>query len=64
MMNPAYELQQTILDQCGNCVHLKLYRGSQAPDDPPVVSCGKDEFEFLHPECEWHDKECELKQID
>lgn len=64
MNNPVYELQQTVIEQCNKCIHLKVYTGSQEPDDPPFVSCGKGVFEFLDPECEWHDKECNLKKVE
>lgn len=63
MNNPVYELQQTVFDQCRKCVYFKVYTGSIDPDDPPCVSCGKGEFEYLHPENEWHDKDCELKKV-
>lgn len=63
MNNPVYELQQTVCDHCEGCTYFYVYNGSNEPDDPPYVSCKKNLFEYLHPECEWHDKNCELKQI-
>jgi len=53
----------TVIDQCKDCIYLKVYSGSSEPDDPPCISCKKDVFEYLDPECEWCDKECELKTI-
>lgn len=55
--------QRTIFDHCNGCIHFQIYIGSSEPDDPSSVSCKKNIFEYLHPECEWDDDDCKLKEI-